>query len=112
MNWIAWRPISAAVFFMMSSSGLSAPKLRAHVSGCQRLAHRRAIRLDGFQSAVTLGCRNYQPPEKGEGEMVTQEMEREVVDRPFVNGWRVAPTERQKRYAASLCRSELPYAER
>jgi len=44
--------------------------------------------------------------------MVTQEMEREVVDRPFVNGWRVAPTERQKRYAASLCRSELPYAER
>jgi hypothetical protein len=24
----------------------------------------------------------------------------------------VAPTERQKAYAASLCRSELPYAER
>jgi len=44
--------------------------------------------------------------------MSTQQMERDVVDRPFVNGWRVAPTDRQKRYAASLCRSELPYAER
>lgn len=44
--------------------------------------------------------------------MVTQQMERDVVDRPHVNGWRVAPTERQKAYAASLCRTELPYAER
>lgn len=44
--------------------------------------------------------------------MSTQQMERDVIDQPFVNSWRVAPTERQKRYAASLCRTELPYGER
>jgi len=44
--------------------------------------------------------------------MSTQELERDVIDRPHVNGWRIVPTERQKSYAASLCRTELPYAER
>jgi hypothetical protein len=44
--------------------------------------------------------------------MSTEQLERDVVDRPIVNSWRVAPTEKQKTFAASLCRSELPYAER
>jgi len=44
--------------------------------------------------------------------MGTQQMERDTVERPHVNGWRQRPTERQTSYATSLCRSELPYAER
>lgn len=30
----------------------------------------------------------------------------------FINPWRTAPTGPQVRYATTLCRSELPYAER
>lgn len=51
-------------------------------------------------------------PEEGEGTMSTQQAERDVIDRPHVNSWRVVPTDRQLRYAESLCRTELPYAER
>lgn len=39
-------------------------------------------------------------------------MEKDTIDRPVVNPWRQAPSREQVHYATSLCRSELPYAER
>lgn len=44
--------------------------------------------------------------------MSTRELEKDVVDRPVINPWRVVPTQRQVRYATDLCRTELAYAER
>lgn len=47
--------------------------------------------------------------------MGTQQLERDAFEPPVINSWRqapVAPTDAQARYAESLCRSELPYAER
>jgi hypothetical protein len=44
--------------------------------------------------------------------MSTRQLERDTVEAPTVNPWREKPTGAQLAYAADLCRSELPYAER
>lgn len=47
--------------------------------------------------------------------MGTQVQETESFDLPTVNSWRrlpYPPTREQVRFAADLCRTELPYAER
>lgn len=44
--------------------------------------------------------------------MDAQTLDKDVIDRPIVNSWRLEPTGEQIRYATDLCRSELPYAER
>lgn len=44
--------------------------------------------------------------------MDAQTLDKDVIDRPVINPWRQKPTASQVRYATSLCRSELSYAER
>lgn len=39
-------------------------------------------------------------------------LEKDTLDRPVINSWRLGPSAEQVRYATDLCRSELPYAER
>lgn len=39
-------------------------------------------------------------------------LEKDTFAPPVINPWRLAPSEAQVRYATSLCRSELAYAER
>jgi len=44
--------------------------------------------------------------------MDAQTLEKDTIDRPQINPWRLKPTSAQVRYATSLCRTELSYAER
>lgn len=44
--------------------------------------------------------------------MDAQTLDKDVIDRPVVDSWRLGPTRDQIRYATDLCRSELPYADR
>jgi len=44
--------------------------------------------------------------------MATQQLDRDTIERPTINPWRQKPSAAQERYAADLCKSELPYAER
>ena len=39
-------------------------------------------------------------------------MEKDTIDRPVINPWRLTPSREQIHYATSLCRSELSYADR